>query len=183
MTGEDKRSFSPGAARHAAQRGDVDTLIEMLSSGELRPSVLAAGELRKLRDPRAVPALIDSLGVSERGGKIAALKALRDIGDHRAVDVVAELAEDPFQPFDVRGVAAQTLLSFGDRRGAFMLGRLFSETPAKHHAAFRKWALPLLVEANATEALPALRAVRPEVGVVERRRLDRAIRTLEQPDS
>jgi HEAT repeat protein len=180
MTGDDKPSFPPGSAARARREGDVDTLIEMVSSGDLRASVLAAGELRRLRDPRAVPALVDWLQASERGGKVAALKALRDIGDPRAGGAVTDLAHDASQPFNVRATAAQTLLRFGDRRGALTLGLLVGETTAKHHRAFRKWVLPLLVESNGTEALPGLRAARSELGVIERRRLDRVIRALER---
>jgi HEAT repeat protein len=180
MTGEDKHSFRPGSALRARLDGDVDALIEMLSTGDLRASVLAAGELRRLRDPRAVPALVDRLRASEPGGKVAALKALREIGDPRAAAAVADLAHNPSQTFNVRATAAQTLLRFGDRRGATTLGLLFGETTAKHHRAFRKWVLPLLVDANGTDALPGLRAARSELGVIERRRLDRAIQALER---
>lgn len=110
------------------------------------------------------------------------LKALRDIGDPHAVDAVLDVARSASEALLVRAEAAQVLLSFGDRRGVTTLASLLDDPDAKHHSYFREWALPLLLEANGTEALPALRAARSEVGVLERRRLDRAIQTLEQLD-
>jgi HEAT repeat protein len=180
----DRRPTLPAslAAREAARRGDVDALIELVSSGDPQALISAAGQLRKLQDPRAVPALVRCLRSPESTGKVAVLKALRDIGDAQSADAVSDLAESASEPFEVRGTAAQTLLSFGDRRGVTALASLFGETTAKHHSSFRKWGLQLLVESNGTEALPALRAARPEVGVMERRRFDRAIQTLERLD-
>lgn len=181
MSDEERRARFPSlAAREARLQGDLDALIEMLSSDDPKAQVASAGQLRKLRDPRAVPALVASIQAPKTVGKTASLKALRDIGDRRAADAVFNLTQDASEPFEVRATAAQTLLSFGDRRGVKTVAVLFSETNYTHHGRFRKWALPFLVEAKGTEALPYLRAARPEVGVLERRRLDRAIRDLER---
>ena len=183
MSGDGRPARPPSlAARDAAGRGDVDSLIGLVSSGDPQARISAAGQLRKLRDPRAVPALVRCLQSPEPTGKVAVLKALRDIGGSQSADAVFDLAGNASEPFQVRATAAQTLLSFGDRRGVTTLAALFGETTAKHHSSFRKWGLRLLVESNGTEALPALRAARSEVGVMERRRLDRAIQTLERLD-
>ncbi len=75
------------------------------------------------------------------------------------------------------------LLSFGDRRGVTALASLLGEPEARNNSHFRKWALSLLLESNGIEALPTLRAARSGAGVLERRRLDRAIRKLERLES
>jgi HEAT repeat protein len=181
MGADDKPSLPPSlAAREAARRGDVALLVEMLSSSEPRARISAVGQLRKLRDPRAIPGLLHALEDPDSIGKVGVLKALGEMGDVRLADHVFAVADSASEPFDVRGTAAQTLLAFGDRRGVTTLASLFGETTKKHHTSFRKWAVRLLVDANGIEALPALRAARSKGGVLERRRLGRAIRALER---
>jgi HEAT repeat protein len=181
MSSGDWKTLPPSlAARYAAGQGDVDFLIELLSSSDLQARISAAGQLRKLKDARAVPALLRCLQSPAKPGKVAVLKALREIGDSQAADAVFDVARSASEDFLVRAQAAQVLLSFGDRRGVTTFASLLGEPAARGHSHFRKWALRLLVESNGTEALPALRAARSNVGVLERRRLDRAIRTLER---
>jgi HEAT repeat protein len=182
MSSGDWRTLPPSlAAAYAGKHGEVDFLIELLSSDDLQARISAAGQLRKLRDARAVPALLRCLQSPVKPGKVAVLKALREIGDSRAVDAVFDVARSPSEDFSVRAQAAQVLLSFDDRRGVTTLASLLAAPDARHHSHFRKWALRLLVESGGTEALPALRAARSGSGVLERRRFDRAIRTLERP--
>lgn len=55
----DWRTLPPSlAVRYAAGIGDVDFLIESVSSDDPQARISAAGQLRKLRDARAVPALV-----------------------------------------------------------------------------------------------------------------------------
>jgi HEAT repeats len=181
MNSKDWKTLPPSlAAVSAAKHGDVDFLIELVTSSDLQARISAAGQLRKLKDARAVPALVRCLQSPAAVGKVAVLKALRDIGDSRSVDAVFEVAQSASEAFGVRAQAAQVLLSFGDRRGVTTLASLYWESTAEHHSHFRKWGLRLLLESNGTEALSALRGARSGSGVLERRRLDRAIRILER---
>jgi len=70
MTADDWQSLPPSlAARHAARQGEVDFLIELLSSSDPRARISAAGQLRKLQDAKAVPALVGCLQVQPRSGR------------------------------------------------------------------------------------------------------------------
>jgi HEAT repeats len=169
MSSRDWKTLPPSlAARYAARHDDIDFLIELVSSSDPQARISAAGELRKLRDARAVPALVRCLQRPATVGKVAALKALREIGDADSADAVFDVAQSASEAFGVRAQAAQVLLSFGDRRGVVTLASLYGEPTAKHHSHFRKWGLRLLVESNGTEALPTLRAARSGAGVLER---------------
>jgi HEAT repeat protein len=169
------------AAREARRRGDVEFLISLLTTNpEKRARVAAARQLGKLGNPDGVPALIRALQVTDQAVKMAALRALAEIGDARGIDSVFDVATHPSESFDVRGTAAHALLRLNDPRGVSALAALFDVENVKYRASFMKWAARLLVEAKGVEALPKLRAARSTVRGLNRLRLDRAIRTLER---
>lgn len=193
MSRDDRpRLPAPLAAREARQRGDVEFLVELLSSPEPMDRVSAARQLGKLQDSRAVPALVRSLQRADAGrivkflgsecpvARMAALQALAKIGDSRPADAVFDIAQDESEHFDSRYTAAETLLSLGDPRGVTTLAALFSSVPDEYRFWWRARALALLRKAKGTEALPALYAARPGLGRRDRLRLDRTIRALER---
>jgi HEAT repeat protein len=196
MSGDNPPTLGgPFAAHEARLRGDIEFLVEWLSSPEPMNRVSAARELGKLRDRRAVPALVRSLqradanvmvrylGSEAPVVKMAALQALAKIGDPGSADAVFDVAQEEADPFEARWTAAETLLSLGDRRGVTMLAALLNSVPGEHRSWFATRALALIREAKGTEALPALRAARPALGWRDRLRLDRTIRALERVEN
>ena len=106
MSAGDWRTLPPSLAARAARRfGDVEFLVELLSSPEPMARVSAARQLGKLRDRRSIPALMRCLetadeefagttvkkpGMKADGAelvKTAARRALKKIGDPRSGDV------------------------------------------------------------------------------------------------
>lgn len=173
----------------AWRRRDVARLIWALRDADSERRSITAHYLGRLRNPEAVPALIDSLDDPSEEVRMTVLRALARIGDKRAVARVAETAEnDPALEVSTRAV--DVLAQLDDPRGVAGFVSLLTETDrhladgrhrtwtakelqgsrfiATSHRKVKwrvqRWAARRLVELRARDVAPAVAAAAPRAG-------------------
>lgn len=180
-----ERAYRGAEARTAGKRGDVSLLLDLLGDGDRMTRVAAANELGEMGDVRAVGPLVGRLHSTDELLRLAALKALGRLGDQSAVSALYEAAISD-ESFGARCNAVEALLELGDRRAYLVLCEMLREEApysgsfSPSPRSFRRWALGLIVEGCAVETLPALTAMRAELGLLSGRQLRRAIKALRQ---
>ena len=153
------------AARELGSSGDqraVKPLIAALGDQDWSVREAAARALGELGDARAVQPLIPALGDRDEDWRVreAAARALGELGDARAVQPLIK-ALGSVHP-QVRGVAADALVKFGEAAVQPLIAALWDEDWRAREAAAR--ALGELGDARAVQPLiAALRSVHPEV--------------------
>lgn len=149
------------AAEYLGRMGDrraVNPLIRTLETSDLILKNLAVKALARIGDEAAVPALLElAETASSPGVRVTAMSALGDLGDRRAVHMIARLILD------------DELARWTERPDAF---------PRTSVRRTRKWARRRLIELGASEVIPDLEAALPRVGLRERLRYRRLIRKL-----
>ena len=167
-------------AREARERGDLDTLLELLSSSDRLERIYAVANLGDADDPRVRAALVRCLQSSDDQLRIGALKAFANLGAQDAVEDVFDLAVGDTSA-EVRVTAIQTLVTLRDRRATEPILTMLRRDDLPWPRWYGKWASKALVELDAVDAIPALEAMRV-TGLVTRLRLRRTIRLLKRPD-
>jgi HEAT repeat protein len=129
--------------------------------GDRRATPLLGGALSdralgRLRDPAAVPALIERFTTDERDVRKAAAYALGEIGDPRAVPALSAALSDPIH--DVRYNAAIALARFGDKRAIGVIREMLDRTRLDRVPSMR----PEQKDATMLAAIPALVKIAPE---------------------
>jgi HEAT repeat protein len=162
------------------EAGDVDFLLNLLTSTDRFGRIAAAQRLGDLRSRRALEPLLRCLNASDELMRVSALRALAKIGDGRAADAIAAIGEND-DSFPVRLTAAEALVALGDDRDREVLIQMIRDAPRSDHRA-RKWALRKLVEIRATEAIPALESAKEAASGLDRLRIMRALRRLRSVD-
>jgi len=177
-------------AVEARKRGDLATLLDLLSDTDIRTRWAAAQQLGKLGDPGAIEPLVRRLQAADDGLRVSAIRALAAIGDASAAPALIETAgNDPAS--GVRLTAIEALALLGDPRGGEMLAMLAVDpesllaTSERKFASFqqrdyrreRRWATKRLRELQPKGALPALERTRPR-SQLQRIRLARIRRAL-----
>lgn len=155
------------------------------SLGDARPSVRrnaawAIGELTNMRPGEragAVPQLVSLLSDPDEWVRMAAARALGEIGDRRAADkMIATLSDGEWR---VREVAAWALSELKDERAVDVLCRvLVSDAQADVRATAAK----ALGEIKSRRALPALKQALGDAEPLVRERVRWAISELEDSD-
>ena len=182
------------AVKEAAQRGDVEFLINALADPDMRGS--AALRLGDLGAREPVPALIRNLRVRNDLDRNAAVKALGKIGDPSAISALLEVAEED-EAAGVRTTAIDSAAMLNSPRGVELLTELaidpspllatcsrnmdvpiYREMRPRTLRRIRKWAAKRLRELHATEAVPTLAASLGSVDLRHSLRLRRTIRSL-----
>lgn len=183
-------------AVEARKRGDLQTLLALLTDTNPLTRSAAAQALGILGDPAAVEPLVRTLQASDDGLRVSTAKALAKIGEPAAIPALLETAKDD-PASGVRVTAVDALATLGDPRGVEMLARLaldpspllatserwFSPRPIfgsrrNEVRQTRRWALKRLVNLHAVGALPALEThPRPRSPLV-RLRLRQTVRAL-----
>lgn len=166
-------------AREARERGDVDLLLELLSSTDRIARLAAAQDLGALRSERAVKPLVRCLQANDELLQVSALKALAKIGDNSATPDVY-LAATEGSSAGIRATAAETLAALGDRRAVSIVAAMLNEPNNPYPRSHRNWAGKLLVELRGTEALAELRTALSEASFSRRWHLRRVVRRLEE---
>jgi len=172
-------SFPSTRARLARERGDIETLLNLLDSSVPSDRLAAVANLGHTNDPRAIAALKRSVRSREERLRIGALNALGSIGDPRVAPAIYDAATED-ESFGVRVTAIGALCSIRDPRAAELVvsGLKSSDNPWPRW--YRKWATEKLVELNAKDAIGDLKQAKRGVGLIGRWRLSRAIRALDQ---
>jgi HEAT repeat protein len=165
----------------AEGRGDIGALVDLLSDTNRITRLGAAQALGRLESREAVRPLLRCLQAADELVRLSALKALAKIGDSGVSDAVFEVATTD-DSFGVRTTAAETLARLGDPRAFPLIVAPLLDGTAPHRRGYGKWATRLLVELDATEAIPDLERASLAVGPVTRRRINAAIRSLRTGD-
>jgi HEAT repeat protein len=166
-------------ANDARERGDVDSLLALLTSTDVAARETAIYNLGKLGDSTASEPLKRFLNSNDQGVRILVLRALARIGDRSVIpDVYESAVEDA--SFLVRVTAMKTLATLGDRRAVELLGSALNEEGVPDPRWFRNWASKVLIELGGVGAIPNLEAALRDAGPIGRLRLKRAIRTLKR---
>jgi HEAT repeat protein len=183
----DRRPGSPWRLVHDARRaGDVDYLVTALHDTDPVVRDSAANALAAVGDSRAVEPLIRRLRVSDNGHRILVMRALKKIGDARAVPELYEIATDPRVFGQVRALALATSGALGDRRVIPMLAEFLID-PEKAYShplvpswrrSTKRWAARKLIELNGREALPRIVEAIDASNTRDRLRLRRLINKL-----
>lgn len=166
-------------ARAARERGDVDRLLDLLSSTDRIARLAAAQDLGALRSARAVKPLVRCLQANDELLQVSALKALAKIGDNSSIPDVY-LAAIEGASAGVRATAAETLAALGDRRAVRIVAAMLNEPNNPYPRSHRKWAGKLLVELRGTEALSELRTSLSQASFSRRWEIRRVVRQLEE---
>ena len=198
MGREQRARPSTLAVKDAAKRQDVDYLIGALSDQERLVRSAAAWHLGELGARRAVPDLVRRLNANDDLVRNSMVIALGKIGDPSAIPRLLEVARED-EAAMVRVQAIDSLTMLNDPRGREMLARLAIEPASLLAGASRyadapllrrqrratrrwvsKWAAKRLRELHVADAAPILAAGVGSVGIVQRVRLTRVIRSLRQ---
>lgn len=165
-------------AHEARRRGDIDRLLDLLTSTSLPDRRSAVYYLGEMRAEKATEALIRCLQATDQNVRMGALNALAKIGRRSAIPSISELATaDP--SLRVRMVAAWALAGLGDnRRSAEAIVALIGEEHLPSRRWFLKRAARTLVELRAVDTIPILEEARRGAGIVTRWRLKSAISAL-----
>lgn len=168
-------SDAPSArAARAQAEGDVDTLLALLRGTARRGRISAAVKLGEMGERRAVGPLVRALQASDELMRMAALRALGQIGDPSVADAVAAIgAEDPSPA--VRSSAATALSALSDSRA---VGVLVSILEADTTAHTRRWAASELTRLGAVDAASAIDDAARRSSPIARWRLRRQARKL-----
>jgi HEAT repeat protein len=174
-TRDPRYSNSSLAASRARKAGDVDFLLGLLTSTDRFGRIAAAQHLGDLRARRAVDPLLRCLNASDDLMRVSAIKALGNIGDGGAADIIVASTGN-HESASVRLTAAEALLALGDSRANDVLIAMVQDDPEDPQA--RRWAARKLAKIGAAEAIPALEAAVQTASVMERWRLLLTIRRL-----
>jgi HEAT repeat protein len=166
-------------AAEARERGDIETLLALLTGTNALGRESAVYNLGRLGDPAAAAPLARLLNARDDGMRILVLDALRRIGEDSVAPDVHEVAVGD-ESFLVRITAIETLGALGDPRAVPLLGSALHAKDMRYPRWFRKWAAKRLVEFEGKAAIPDLVMARRRAGPIGRWRLARAIRTLER---
>jgi HEAT repeat protein len=161
-------------AQDARNRGDIDGLLDMLSSTDIGMRLAAAVHLNDMPDPRAIDLLLRALRSEAKYLRMYAAGALGKIGDTSTSDTIYELGRTD-QESVVRCACAEALVAVGDRRSIDLFGNLLNERGIRKRFVERT-----LVELGGIEALPALEAAAARAGLVQKLRLRKTIRALKR---
>lgn len=126
-----------GAAWAQGPREDLAATVETLTTGTQTVARMeAAKALSRSRDPRALAPLVAVLTDANRDVRWAAIEALGDLGDRRAVPALAEYLKRP-EPYRWgKRLAAAALGALGDPAATEpLLGLLGDEDPFARRAA------------------------------------------------
>jgi HEAT repeat protein len=179
---------------HAADRGDIEYLVNALTHPEMRLS--AASRLGDLGVVEAVPALIRNLAVKRDIDRSAAVIALGKIGDPSAIEPLRTVANED-EAIGLRTQAIASLARLGDPVGVDLLAQLAvdpdrvltgtsrtyqgvrsSTLSGSGRRRTRRWAVKMLRELRATAALSTLEASLGSAPPLQRRRLRNLITAL-----
>lgn len=126
-----------GSAWAQAPGGDLATAVETLTNGTGTVARMeAAKALSRSRDPRALAPLLAVLADANRDVRWAAIEALGDLGDRRAVPALVEYLKRPEAYRWGKRLAASALGAIGDPAALEpLLGLLADEDPFVRRAA------------------------------------------------
>jgi HEAT repeat protein len=167
-------------AREAAERGDVETLLDLLSSTDRWDRMAAVAHLGQTPDSRVIAALVRGLSSKDEPILIGALKALARIGDNSVTADVYEIATRADIGYPVLATALSTLGALGDPRAGALITVAMARTDLPRARWRAKWAAKELVALNATRAIEDLERARSWKDPITRWRLDRAIKALKR---
>lgn len=127
----------------------------------------AARALGKLRDKRAVPALIGALNDSDGLVRVSTAKALAELGDERGVSALINILNDSDDL--ARACAAEALGGFSDDRVVFALMNTLSD----NDYGVRWYTVSALGKLRDKRAVPALiRALSSDGGVISNKNMN-----------
>jgi HEAT repeat protein len=169
--------YRSSKARQARERGDVETLLVMLTGADRGEQLAAVANLGDSNDERVVGALVRCLRTRDERLRIGALNALASLGETAAVPQIFEIATED-DSFGVRVTAMGALGTLGDPRATELIASTLHRADNQWPRWYRKWASKKLVELDAKSSVPDLERARRGAGPLDRWRLNRAIRTL-----
>jgi HEAT repeat protein len=161
----------------ALERRDLGALLDLLTAIDRTTRIGAALRLGELGDPAAVEPLGRCLHAGDELLRNAALKALAEIGDDRALPLVYESATTD-ESWGTRSTAAEALVRLGDSRAVAVLSELLVSPQNPWPQSSRKWLAKLAVECGLTEVTPLLTTLKIGARPPARWRLNWAIRAL-----
>ena len=150
----------------AERRQTVGVLLKALCEDKPRLAWGAALALGDIGDPRSCKPLRDvvrSRLSSET--RQAAVVAIRDLGDHKAVGVLARVLNDANEPSSLRGEAAEALgwCGFGSRRAVSVLIKALGDDSTE----VRLFSANALGFIGDKRAIPALKSLLKDRAVVK----------------
>jgi HEAT repeat protein len=116
--------FAAGVLGRTGSAAAVPHLVSLLEHPDANVAQQAIDSLSQLRSPRAVDALTEMLG-RDPWLRFAAIHALGEIGDRRAVAALVPLVDDP----TAREAVVEALGKIGSAEALDHLFRVLSETP------------------------------------------------------
>ncbi|MCL4393226.1 MAG: HEAT repeat domain-containing protein [Chloroflexi bacterium] len=120
----------------SAKEAFLDKLVSALRRPVPSKAAFAAQILGRLRDPRAVPPLLETLvGTCDTEIREAAIGALTELGDARAVDALAHILDDSNSLLTMRVAVAHALGRIGDARATAALRAAAGDGHAPARAA------------------------------------------------
>jgi HEAT repeat protein len=174
----DREGHPAFRALRAHDRGDLDELLDMLTSTDSRERIWGAIYLGNLGDPRATDLLLRALRSDDKNVRLFTLSALGRIGVASTADTIVELGLAD-ENLLVRCACGEALVKIGDRRAIGVYTSLLNQ-PRGHVPFRRRFVVQQLVELHGADALPALEAAKGRAGFIQRLRLRRAIATLKR---
>lgn len=95
--------------------GDIEELIANLQSSDLQTRLLAAGELGRVKDDRAVDALLETVIVKGEDWriKIKVIRLLAEIENPKAEELLVRIFNDPFLNEECPAIKWNTAIALG----------------------------------------------------------------------
>jgi len=177
-----ERLLGSALADDLMQRRDIDGLLVLLQSDDTMERIAATDHLAEMKIMRAADPLHSSLTQDDALLRMTALRGLGKLGATQFADDIFLIATTD-KSNSIRSSAIDSLYNLNDPRTVQALRislENYAREPHGQSRAFIKWTTERLIQLdNGAEAIPALKAAATQATRRDRRRLRKAVTTLE----